>query len=100
MDYASLIRASFGNPTNDQLLKGSQDAAAMLVKQFGASQVQNVLRNIFGAEVIPQNVPTPAPTPAPAVETISTGDAATDATVNAIVAALKGVANVKVLVAK
>ena len=101
MDYANFIRQSLGNPSNEQLLKGSQDAAQMLTKQFGASQVQSMLRNIFGAEVIPQPAPVaPIVAPAPVAQTVSTGDTQADATVAAIIAALKGVANVQVLVAK
>lgn len=63
MDYAKFIRAACGNATNSQIESGAKECAAMLVSQFGASAVQQKLREIFGSEVVPA-VTVAAPKPA------------------------------------
>ena len=54
MDYFAFIRACMGNPTQEQIVAASKQAAKMLKDQFGAAAVQNMLRNAFGEDVVPQ----------------------------------------------
>lgn len=63
MDYAALIRASLGNPTNEQLREGTKAAFTMLKNQFGAAAVQSLLRDLAGEDVVPQPAAPVAPAP-------------------------------------
>lgn len=57
MDTIAFVRASLGNPSNEQIEQGAKQCATMLKDKFGAAALQSKLREIFGEDVVPVQKP-------------------------------------------